>query len=174
MPTESNIKLVEQLRGLIERCTVAITTDYTGLSVDAMNELRRELREKGIQFRVVKNTLTHLAAEAAGKPEFKEIVEGPTGIAFGYGDPVEPAKALAQYIRVSRSPLRIRGGLMDGRVLSSEDVAALAALPSRDELVARLLGQLQAPISGLVTVLNGPISGLARVLQAHIDKSETS
>ena len=174
MPTESNVRRVEELRGWIERCTVAITTDYTGLSVDAMNVLRRELREKGVQFRVVKNTLTHLAADAAGKPAFKEIVEGPTGIAFGYGDPVEPAKALAEYIRVARSSLKIRGGLMDGRVLSPEDVVALAALPSKDELVARLLGQLQAPISGLVTVLNGPISGLARVLQAYIDKSETS
>ena len=174
MPTDSNVQMVEQLRGWIEQCTVAITTDYTGLSVEAMNALRRDLREKGVQFRVVKNTLTYLAADAAGKPAFKEIVEGPTGIAFGYGDPVEPAKALAEYMRVARSPLKIRGGIMDGRVLSSGDVAALAALPSKEELVARLLGQLQAPISGLVTVLNGPISGLARVLQAHIDKSETS
>ena len=174
MPTESNVRRVEELRGWIERCTVAITTDYTGLSVDAMNVLRRELREKGVQFRVVKNTLTYLAADAAGKPGFKEIVQGPTGIAFGYGDPVEPARALAEYIRVARSSLKISGGLMDGRVLSPEDVVALAALPSKDELVARLLGQLQAPISGLVTVLNGPISGLARVLQAYIDKSETS
>jgi len=158
----------------MEQCTVAITTDYTGLSVEAMNALRRDLREKGVQFRVVKNTLTYLAADAAGQPAFKEIVEGPTGIAFGYGDPVEPAKALAEYVRSTRSPLKIRGGIMDGRVLSSGDVVALAALPSKEDLVARLLGQLQAPISGLVTVLNGPISGLARVLQAHIDKSEAS
>ena len=173
MPTESKVQLVEQLRGWIEQCTVAISTDYSGLSVDAMTRLRRELREKGVQFRVVKNTLTHLAADAAGKPAFKEIVEGPTGIAFGYGDPVEPAKALAEYIRGARSPLKIKGSLVDGRVLSSEEVEALAALPSKEVLAARLLGQLQAPISGLLNVLNGPISGLARVLQAHIDKSGT-
>ena len=170
MPTERKINSVERIRGWLEESTVAISTDFSGLSVNAMNDLRQQLRDKGIQFRVVKNNLAHLAADAADRPGLKQIVEGPTGIAFGYGDPVEPAKTLSEYIRTTRSPLTIRGGLMDERVLSAVDVNALAALPSQDELVARLLGQIQAPIAGLVNVLNGPIAGLARVLQARADQ----
>ena len=173
MPTQEKIDRVAALKEKLERCTIAVTTDYTGITVNEMTELRRQMRAAGVEFTIVKNTLMYRASDAAQRPQFKEIVQGPTGIAFGYGDPVEPARALAEYIRVARSPLKIRGGLIDGRVLSSGDVEALAALPSKEVLAARLLGQLQAPISGLLNVLNGPISGLARVLQAHIDKSAT-
>ena len=173
MPTDRKVKSIEQLKGWMEECTVAITADFSGLSVGAITGLRHQLRDKGVQFRVIKNTLAHRAADAAGRPEFKQIVEGPTGIAFGYGDPVEPAKALSEYIRTARSPLKIRGGLMEQRLLSPADVAALANLPSRDELLARLLGQMQGPIAGLANVLNGPISGLARVLQARVDQVES-
>ena len=172
MPTERKINSVQQMRGWLEECTVAISADFSGMSVNAMNDLRQQLRGKGVQFRVVKNTLAHLAADAAGLPGFKQIIEGPTGVAFGYGDPTEPARTLAEYIRTNRSPLTIRGGLMDERVLSVGDVSVLASLPSRDELLARLFGQLQAPVSGLVNVLSGPMSGLARVLQARADQLE--
>ena len=159
------------MRDWMERCTVAISADYSRLRVGDMTVLRKVLREKGVEFRVIKNTLAYLAADAAGKPEIKGIVEGPTGLAFGYGDPTEPAKALSDFIRRTRSPLKIRGGAMDGRSLTAQEVNTLATLPSREQLVARLLGQLQGPISGLVYVLNAPISGLARVLQAQVDKA---
>ena len=172
MPTERKINSVQQMRGWLEECTVAISTDFSGMPVNAMNDLRRQLREKGVRFRVIKNTLAHLAADEAGRPGFKEIVDGPTGVAFGYGDPVDPAKTLAEYIRTNRSPLVIRGALLDERVLSVADVNVLASLPSREELLARLLGQLQGPVSGLVNVLSGPMSGLARVLQARAEQME--
>jgi large subunit ribosomal protein L10 len=157
----------------MERCTIAISTDYTGLAVGAMTDLRRALRERNVQFRVVKNTLAHLAAEAAERPGLKDIVRGPTGIAFGYGDPTEPAKALTEYIRSTRLPIKVMGALMGERTLTADEVSALALLPSREELIARLMGQLQAPVAGLVSVLNAPISGLARVLQRHVEKLET-
>ena len=169
MPTERKTKTVEEMREWMEKCTIAISADYTGMAVGAMTDLRRVLRERGVEFHVVKNTLAHLAADAAGRPAMKEIVEGPTGIAFGYGDPAEPAKALSGFIRSTRVPLKIRGGLMGDRRLSAEEVDKLATLPAREELIARLMGQLQAPVAGLVYVLNGPVSGLARVLQRRVE-----
>ena len=153
----------------MEGFTIAISADFSSLGVGDMTALRRTLREKGVQFRVIKNSLALLAADAAGRPAMKEIIEGPTGIAFGYDDPTGPAKALSEFIRDARSPLRIKGGVMGEQVLTAEEVGRLASLPSREELVARLLGQLQSPVSGLVYVLNAPISGLARVLQRRVE-----
>jgi len=169
VPTTDKIRHVEELADRFNRSAIVITTDYTGLGVAQMTELRRVLREKDIEFRVVKNSLALMAADTAGKPEIKEVIEGPTGIAFGYGDATAPAKALADYIRTTRSTLTIRGAEMDGRVLDTRQVQQLASLPGRDELVAQLLSRMQSPISGLVNVLNGPIAGLARVLQQHAD-----
>ena len=169
MPTTDKARQVEELAERFSRSTIVITTDYTGLGVDQMTELRRALRERDVEFRVIKNSLALLAADAAGKPEVKEVIEGPTGIAFGYGDASVPAKALADFIRTTKSALTIRGAELDGRVLDTEQVQQLARLPGRDELVAQLLSLMQSPITGLVYVLNGPISALARVLRQHAD-----
>ena len=172
MPTERKINSVEEMRRWMEECTVAISTDYTGLSVSAMTGLRRSLREKNVQFRIIKNTLAYRAADAAGRPAFKEIVEGPTAFAFSYGEPTDPAKALVEFIRATRSPLKIRGGILGDRILTLEEVNNLATLPSKEELIARLMGQLNAPAAGLVYVLNANIAGLARVLQRHVENLE--
>ncbi len=169
MPTERKIQAVDEMRQWMEHCTIAVSTDYTGMSVGAMTDLRRTLREKGVQFRIIKNSLAHLAADAAGRPELKTIVEGPTGIAFGDGEPAALAKALADHIRAARAPMRITGGVLGDRTLTAQEVDTLATLPSREELVARLLGQMQAPITKLVYVLNAPIADLARVLQRHAE-----
>ena len=169
MPTEAKRTQVEATRELIESCTAVVSTDYTGLSVQNMTDLRRSLRGNGVGYRVVKNTLTHLAADAAGKPGMKEIVQGPTGIAFSLEDPVAPAKAIREFIRSTRSSMTIRGGLLGERVLTAEDVEKLAEVPSRDELIARLMGQLMAPVTSLAYVLDAPVASLARVLQRKID-----
>ncbi len=170
MPTDRKIDQVDEIKKLIEEATVAISTDYTGMNVDEMNDLRRVMREQGITYRIVKNRLTDLAADAAGKPEIKEIVQGPTGVAFGFGDPVAPAKAIADFLRANtRSTLKVRAGVMGDRPLSESDVEHLASLPSRDQLIAQLMGQLQGPISGLAYVLNAPINGLATVLQRKVE-----
>ncbi len=169
MPTADKVKQVEELADRFSRSAIIITTDYTGLGVAQMTELRRALREKDVEFRVIKNSLALMAADTAGKPEVKQVIDGPTGIAFGYGDAAAPAKALADFIRTTRSALTIRGAEMDGQVLDTRQVQQLASLPGRDELIAHLLSRMQSPISGLVNVLNGPIAGLARVLQQHAD-----
>ena len=172
MPTESKIKVVDELRGYMERCTIVVSTDFSGLTVDDMTLLRVALRSKEVQFRVIKNRLAHIAADAVGRPEIKEIIQGPTGVAFGYGDPLEPAKALVDFIRDNRSSLKIRGAVMGDRPLTADEVDSLAKLPPKDVLIGQLIGQMQGPVSGLVNVLDAPLSSLARVLQRHLENEE--
>ncbi len=169
MPTQAKREQVEAIRDWIERCSITIATDYTGLDVAEMTRLRRALRESGVEYRVVKNSLAHLAADASGKPEVKGIVEGPTALAFGYDDPLVPAKVLVGFINANRSQLEVRGGVMGESVLTAEQVSELAALPSKEELLARLLGQLNGPIAALAYVLDAPIAGLARVLHRRVE-----
>jgi large subunit ribosomal protein L10 len=164
MPTERKIQQVKEIKDRLSRCSIAVATNPTGLNVNAMHELRIQLRARDVEYRVVKNTLTYLAAEGAEQPQFNQVVQGPTGLAFGYGDPVEVAKALEEYIRTSRSSLTIQGALMDGRVLTPKEVSTLATLPPKNELLAKLLGQMEAPISRLVRQLQAPLVGLATVL----------
>ncbi len=173
MPTEKKVQAVEELKKKLSECTIAIATDYRGMKVPALTDLRRALREKGMEYKVVKNRLSYIAAEEAGRPQIKEIVKGPTGLVLGYGNPVEPAKLLVEYIRTTRSTLTITGAALDGRVLTPSEVNSLAILPSRQELVSQLLGQLQAPIASLVSVLSAPLRGLITVLQRHVEKSQS-
>lgn len=174
MPTARKEQQVTALQKRISESTIAIATDYTGMSVSDMTDLRKSLRGQGVDFRIVKNTLTYIAADTAGRPLFKEIVQGPTGVAFGYGEVVEPAKALTDFIRENRSVLKVRGALMGDRTLSATEVEALGKLPSKDELIARLAGQLQGGIAGLVYVLSAPITGLVTVLKRHAETLEES
>ncbi|MBI4299365.1 MAG: 50S ribosomal protein L10 [Chloroflexi bacterium] len=174
MPSDKKAKAVEELKRKLSDCTIAIGTDYKGLKVSAMTDLRRALRERGMEYKVVKNTLSYIAADELGKSHIKKIIQGPTGLIFGYGNPVDPAKVVVEYIRNTRSALTITGAVLNGRLLAPAEVTSLANLPPRSELVSQLLGQLQAPIANLVTVLNAPIRGLVAVLQRHIEKSQTT
>ena len=169
MPTQAKFEAVELLKDKFERSSIVITTNYSGLPVSEMTELRRALREADVEYRIIKNSLAYIAADQAGKPAIKEVINGPTGIAFGYEDPLAPAKALSGFIRSNRSSLAILGGEMDGRALTSEQVDQLATMPGREELMAQLLMRMNGPAAGLVNVLNGTITGLARVLQGHVD-----
>jgi len=168
MPTEKKQKQVEELKDRFARCTIAVATNYTGLGAASMSELRQRLKEKGIEFQVVKNTLAYLAADGAGKPRAKEVIQGPTAVAFGYGDPVDVAKALDDYIKSTRSSLAILGGVMDSHVLTPEQINSLLTLPPKGELMAKLLGQVQSPLVRLVGTLNSPLVGLVRNLNAPL------
>ena len=169
MPTDRKLKEVEELRELLEKSSAIVTADHSGVKVGQLTDLRRALREQGVKFRIVKNRLTKLAAEAAGMPAVMEVVQGPTAMAIGFDDPVAPAKALTEFMNRSRVVLKIRGGLLGDRALTTAEVMELAALPSKDQLLAKLFGQMNAPITGLAMVLNGPVAALTRVLQRHVD-----
>ena len=173
MPTQEKMNRVQELKDKLERSTITVTTDYTGISVNEMTDLRSRMRSAGVEFTVVKNTLMYLASEQAQRPNVKEIVQGPTAVALGYDDPLDVAKAVSDYIRTSRSVLAIRGAVMgDGPVMSAVEVARLAALPPKPQLVASLLGQLQSPIQRLLGALNGPLINLDRLIQARITQLE--
>ena len=134
--------------------------------------MRRRLEESGVEYKVVKNTLARFAAERAGRDDLGNLFEGPIAIAFGYGDITEPAKALDDYIRTSKSTLSIKGGFLSDRLLTSEDVTNLAKLPSKEILLARILGGMQSPIVTLVSCLANPIREVIGVLQARIQQLE--
>lgn len=174
MPTPEKISRVDDLKERLERSTITFGADYTRTTVNQMTQLRRAMRENGLDFTVVKNTLMYLAAEQAGRPQVKEIVQGPTAVAFGYDDPAAAAKTLADYARQNANTFAIRGAVMgDGEPMGPEAVARLATLPPRPQMLANLLAQMQAPLTRLVSALNGPVQNLDNVLRARMRQLET-
>jgi len=175
LPTQAKIDRVDELKEKLERCSIAVSTNYAGIGVNDITDLRRRMRADGVEFTVVKNNLMKLACDASQMPQAKVMVEGPTAIAFGYDDPTVAPKALADYIRTSRLPLDIQGAVMEGGVmLPPSDVARLATLPAKPQLVATLLGQMQAPLTQLLGIMNGPIRSLGGLMQARIQQLEAA
>jgi len=172
MPREKKAQTIDRLQGGFSKCSIGILTDYRGLSTPEMTILRRSLRELGVEYKVVKNTLARLAAERAGRNDLVSVFEGPVAIAFGYGDIAEPARALTDYINTSKASLSIKGGFLSDRLLTSEEVKTLSTLPSREVLLAKLVGGIQSPITALVSCLTTPIRGVIGVLQARIQQLE--
>ena len=172
MPTKKKEKAVEGLKQVFAKSTIGIMTDYRGLKTPELNELRRKLREANVEYKVVKNSLAQIAAKNAGFDYLEGTFQGPMAVAFGYGDVTKAVKTLADYIRTSKSTLKIKGGFLEDRVLSVKDLETLAKLPSREVLISRVIGGMQSPISGLVNVLAAPIRGLAQVLQGRIKQLE--
>ncbi len=170
---EKKPEIVEQVSDMLSRSEVVVATDYRGLTVAQITELRRRLRKQGIEYHVVKNTLAGFAANKVGKSDLTQLLEGPTAIAFGYNDPVQAPKILLEFQKTADDiPLSIKGGLLGDRFLSAKDVVALAKLPPKEELISKIIGTMQSPIYGLLIVLNGNMRGLAGVLQARIKQIE--
>ncbi len=172
MSREKKAQIIDSLQEVFSRCSIGILTDYRGLPTSEMTNLRRRLQRSGGEYKVVKDTLARLAAERAGKDNLASSFEGPIAIAFGFGNITEPARVLANYIRESGTNLSIKGAFLEDRLLTSEEVMILTTLPSREILLARVLGQMKSPISGLVYCLTSPIRGLIGVLQAQIQQME--
>jgi len=126
----------------------------------------------GIDYRVVKNTLARFAAQRSGREELAGYFEGPVAIAFGYGDITEPAKALATYIEESKASMTIKGGFLADRLLTKEEIITLSALPSKEVLLAMVVGGVQGPLAALVGQLAAPMTGLIAGLQARIQQLE--
>lgn len=148
------VQQVETIRAWLQQAAAAILTDYRGLNVRDLVQLRTKLREAGSDYRVVKNTLLQRAAEALGITGLEPYLEGPTAVAISRGDPVAPAKVLQEYIRQMRK-LEVKGALVEGRVITAEQVKVLAEMPAKPQMQARLLGTLQSPLYGLAGVLVG-------------------
>jgi len=170
MPTEKKAELVEQLTELLYRNKFIIATEYRGLSVSEMSQLRRQLREVNAEFHVVKNTLAKFAAEKAGKPGLSQYLQGPIALAFCQGDATQLAKTLSTYARTSKTALSIKGGILEVRVLSTQEIYSLATMPPIDVMRARLLGVLQSPIYSLHNVLSANLRALSALLNARIQQ----
>jgi large subunit ribosomal protein L10 len=165
MPTQKKIDTVADLKERLERATLVASAEYRGLRVRDMQELRRRLREGGFQVRVVKNSLLRLAAEQSGQSDLMQIVEGPTALAITYGDMIEAAKALTGYAQGAPAGFAIRGGFLDGHVLSAADLRDLVRIPPKPVLLAQLMGQLQSPLATFIGLLDAPLQELSALLQ---------
>lgn len=172
MPKEKKVKIVEELQETFSRCNVGILTDYRGLKTAELNELRRKLRDANVEYKVVKNTLALIAAKNSGMEHTSDSFSGPMAVAFGYGEITGAAKVLTEYIRVSKSNMKILGGFLSDTVLTASDVNTLAELPSREILISQVMAGIQSPIYGLVNVLAAPIRGMMQVLQGRIQQME--
>lgn len=168
---ESKQQIVEEISDKLRRSVSAVLTDYRGLNVTEATTLRKELREAGIEYRVLKNTLTKLAAEKVGYEELKKDLVGPTAIAFSYDDPVAPAKILSRFAKKYKK-LVLKSGVVEGKIIDVAAISALAELPSREVLLAQVLAGFQAPVSGFVNVLQGNLRNFACVINAIKEQKE--
>ena len=173
MKLEEKKAIVDELKERLERTQVAILTDYKGLDVAAINDLRRKLREENIEFQVVKNTLLLRAAEGTNTALLKDHFKGPSAVALSYEDPVAPAKVLTQFAK-ENAALEIKAGVMDGKVLGLTDLKALADLPSREVLLGQLVGVLNNVPTSFVRVVAEVPRQMLNVLNAIKDQKEAA
>ncbi|KUO58216.1 MAG: 50S ribosomal protein L10 [Gracilibacter sp. BRH_c7a] len=160
---EEKQKVVDDIKQKMEGSTGIILADYRGLTVSQVTNLRVELRNAGIEYRVLKNTMVRRAANEIGLEGLDPFLEGPTAVAFS-PDPVAPAKILMEYSKKNKS-LKIKAGILEGKVIGPEMIKDLADLPSREVLLSQVLAGMQAPIQGMVNVLQGPIRKMGYALE---------
>lgn len=165
MPTMEKESLVAEIKDRFAGSQAVIMADYRGLTVKEMQELRGMVREAGGEVKIYKNTLTEIAVRELALPNMDQFLEGPTAFVFIAEDPVAPAKALSTFAKAHQA-LELKGGYVQNQVVGAEAVKAIATLPSREELIAKLLGTIQNPMRGAVTVLSGPARSFATVLDA--------
>jgi large subunit ribosomal protein L10 len=164
-PRPDKVAEVEALEQRLRSSTIVILTDYRGLTVGEIGALRGKLRGASLEYRVAKNTLLSRAAERVGVVGLDPHLTGPTAVVFGKDDPGVPARLLQEFIRQYRK-LEIKGGVVEGQALDAAEVQALASLPTKLELVARVVGAVQGPLVSLVSVLSAAPRGLVTALEA--------
>ncbi len=168
---ESKKARVEKLSQKFKEAKSFVLADYRGLTVEQDTQLRRAMREAGIEYTVIKNSIARFAAKENGYDGLEEYLKGPTAIALSLQDPVVPSKVMSRYAK-EYEKLDIKAGVVEGRIFDIEGVKSIANLPSREELVAKVVGGLSGPLYGIVNVLNANIRGLAVVLNAIAEKKQ--
>ena len=173
MNKQSKEALVAEFAEKLKVAKAAFLADYRGLDVEQANALRRKLQEVGVEYRVVKNTLLRLAAKGTDSACFEEYLSGPTSITLVNDDPVAPAKALVEFAK-KNDVFELKAGMLDGKLLAVEDIKALADLPSREELLAMMLGSMSAPATNFVGVLAAVPRTFVQVLAAIKDQKDAA
>ena len=159
--------LTEKIQG----AAGGVLVDYKGITVAEDTALRAEMRKNGVDYAVVKNTLTRFAVKNAGLEELSSVLEGTTSLAVSATDPVAPARVVSEFSKkMNGEKFIVKAGFVDGKVISVDEVKALADLPSKEVLLSMLLSAMQGPVRGLAVSLDATISGLARALQAVADQ----
>ena len=178
MPSDKILKakqeLVEELSEQIKNSVAGVLTDYKGINVEEDTKLRRELRAADVNYRVIKNSILSRAFEKAGLEGFDDVLVGSTALALSESNHTAAAKILAKHAAASRGTYSVKAGFVEGRVIDNAGVEALSKLPEREELVAKVLGGMNAPIANFVYVLNANIQGLAVALSAIAEKKAAS
>jgi large subunit ribosomal protein L10 len=172
MNRDQKAAVIDEIAAHIKQAEAVFAVDYRGISVPQAAELRARLRDADATFRIVKNSLTERAADAAGAELLKGLLEGPTALTFVHGDAALAAKAIADAGRTTQL-LPFKGGLMNGEALSAEQIGVIARLPARQVLYGQLTGLVASPVSGLVRTLNALIGGLAVQLGAILEKKQS-
>lgn len=172
MNRDQKSRAIEEIADQIRESEAIVAVDYRGISVPQAAELRGKLREADASFRIVKNTLTERAADAAGAGDLKVHLEGPTALTFVRGDIAMAAKALSNFQKENEL-LVFKGGLMNGEVIDADTIKSLSKLPSRDVLYGQLVGIVASPITGLARSLNAMTSGLAVALGGVLEKKQS-
>lgn len=172
-PRADKVETVDEMQQVFNRASAAILTEYRGMTVSQITDLRGRLRKGGGEYHVVKNTLFRRAVGDSLTPELDNLLSGPTAIAFATEDAVVTTKALLDFLRELRNPaVVVKGGYIDGRVFTPEQVTALSKVPPREIVLGQTLGTLQAPLSNFVGLMNGALSEFVRTLQAYSDKQQ--
>jgi len=169
MPTSEKENLVVQIKDRLNGAGAVLLADYRGLTVKEMQELRNHMRAAGSELKVYKNSLTEIAIRELALPSLDAYLAGPTAIIFTGEDPVAPAKALTAFAKTHKA-LELKGGLVENQVVDADGLKVIATLPSREELIAKLLGTMLNPLTGFARVLNGPVEAFARTVQAVADQ----
>ena len=151
---ESKKAIVEELSDRIGKATAVVFVDYKGITVAQDTELRNKFREAGVEYSVVKNTLTRLAANKVGYSEFDEVLNGTTSMATTTDDPIAPARIVSEFAKKNKNALKIKGGIVEGKVQTVDALNAFGELPSKNALVAQVLGTFLAPITSLAFVID--------------------
>ncbi|MDU2929374.1 50S ribosomal protein L10 [Negativicoccus succinicivorans] len=173
--TPQKKQVIDEMRGKLESAKGAVLVEYVGLNVATAIQLRRKFLEHGVHYQVIKNTLTAIAARDLGLGEFADHLTGPNAIAISESDAVAPAKALKEFINETKSEaITVKAGLLEGAVIGVDEVQHLADLPSREVLLAKVVGSMQAPITGFVRCLQGNITNLVYVLEAIRKQKESA
>ena len=173
MNREEKAKIVEELSGKFDRASIAITTDYRGLTVPVLQDLRHDLRRNDAEIRVAKNSLLSRAVKGTDYEGLQGSFTGTTAMAFSYGDPVSPAKILINFCK-DHPELKVRAAVLDGKLLNENELAALSKLPAREVLLGQMLSVMNAVPTGLVRVLSGVPRAFLYVLQAIGDQKASA
>lgn len=169
MATAKKQDQVVEIKDRLANAETVIMADYRGLTVKEMSQLRTAMRDLGVEVKVYKNTLAQIAVRELELPNMDSLLEGPTAFVFAEGDPVASAKALTAFMKEHKA-LEIKGGFVQNAIVDADGIKAIATLPSREELIAKLMGTMVNPVRGFMSMCNAPAGALARAMQAVADQ----